>query len=174
MKLESSLTLLLIGCIWPLGLFASGPESTTTTLPANDSVRIELEVIAKAHQAARKGDDASADVQLAASTALDVAPSVLLARRAMAVCGRLQNDNEYARANKVAQRALRRLAHMKENNDQDRVERLYWEALLDGRILDHKAVAIERLEEAKTLIPDDERVVDLRREFAASMAQFGR
>lgn len=174
MKLASCVAHVLIGFIGPFGLFASGPEPTGTSLPANDPVQIELEVIAKAHQAARSGDEATVNTLFATSTALNVAPSILLARRAMGVCGRLQNDNEYANATKLAQRVLKRLAGMKENNDQDRAERLYWEALLEGRILDHKAVAIERLDEAAKFTPNDGRVLDLKRDLAASVARFGR
>jgi len=138
MKLVSLHLCLLVGCIWPFGLVANASEPVVTTLPANDPVRIEWELIAKAHQSARGDDEAATDAQIAATGAdRTVAPSVLLARRTMAVCGWLQNDNEYGRAMKVAQRALKQLATMKENNDTDREERLYWEALLEGRILDH-------------------------------------
>lgn len=167
-------TCLIIGCLCSLVSLASASEPAVSGLPANDPVRNELEVVAKAYQAALRGDEAGTDTHLAASTALDVVPSVLLARRAMTVCGRLQNDNEYARANKVAQRALKRLAGMKESNDKDRTERLYWEALLEGRILDHKAVAVERLEEADKLAPGNEGVLELKREFSAAVARFGR
>ena len=165
-------TCLFVSCVWPLGLVVSAAESTTT-LTANDPVQKEMALITKAHHAARADDDDTADAQIGTAGDLHVAPSVLLARRAMTVCGWLQNDNEYGRANKVAQRALKRLADMKENNDKDREERLYWEAALEGRILDHKRVAIKLLATAEKLIPNDTRVLDLERELTPAVAQFG-
>lgn len=167
-------TCLVIGYVWLLGLFVYAAEPVDT-LDSNNPARFESDLIAKAHDLAKRGDENAADAQLVlAGSGPNVVPSVLLARRAMAVCGWLQNDNEYVRANKVAQRALERLAQMKEKNEEDRVERLYWEALLEGRILDHKKIALERLATAKRLSPDETRVLELEREFATEVARFGR
>jgi len=147
------------------------PEMSTAT----DPVQNEIAIVTRAHAAARGDDEAATDAQLENAATFQVASpsSVVLARRAMTVCGWLQNENDYGRANKVAQRALLRLAALTENNDSDHAERLYWEALLEGRILDHKAIAVERLGLAKQLAPDDDRVLDLYFEFSAALAQFG-
>ena len=160
--------------IWSFGLIASATEAGPSFLPANDPVQIETALIARARNAALCGDENGTDAELMTPGAeRNIAPSVLLARRTMAVCGWLQNDNEFARAKKLAQRAIRRLASMQESNDGDRAERLYWEALLEGRILDRRKVALERLAAAKKLKPGDERVLALDGEFTAAMAQFG-
>lgn len=175
MKLSLLRTCVLVGCISPLGLFLSASETTIFDLPANDPVKYEMDLVAAAHNAARSDDDTTTDAQIvAASLDLNIAPSVLQARRAMAVCGWLQNDNDYGRATKVAQRTLSRLAGLQENNDADRIERLYWEALLEGRILNHKRIALERLAAAKQIKPDDARIVELDQEFSAAVARFGR
>lgn len=92
----------------------------------------------------------------------------------MAVCGWLQSENQYGRAMQLAQSALGSLASMQETTNADHEERLYWEALLWGRVLDQKALAIERLEAAQSLNPNDDRVLELEQELVAAVAAFGR
>jgi hypothetical protein len=151
----------------------AGSSASADSAAAAGPVQAELTIVAAAQRAACADDDSGTDAQLSASGGLKLVPSVALARRAAVVCGQLQNDNEYPRAIKLAQRAIARLAEMKEGNDADREERLYWEALLEGRILDHKAKAIVLLEAARALKPDDDRVLDLDLEFSKAVAQFG-
>jgi hypothetical protein len=136
----------------------------------------EVAVVTRAHDAALKDDAAGADAQLASASALSrsVAASVLLARRAVEVCGWLQNENHYGRARDVAQRTLKQLARLREDNDGDRAERLYWEALLLGHMLDEKVQAIALLDQARALRPDDDRILDLNLELSAAVAEFGR
>lgn len=145
-------------------------------LAATDPVQIETALIASAHAAALTGTSAAVSPILAAGSPFPapVAPSVLLARRTMAVCGWLQSENQYGRAMQLAQSALGSLASMQETTNADHEERLYWEALLWGRVLDQKALAIERLEAAQSLNPNDDRVLELEQELVAAVAAFGR
>jgi hypothetical protein len=143
-------------------------------LVANDPILIEVSLIADAHAAALSGADVSSFLDTTSSPFPDpMAPSVLLARRAVTVCGWLQNDQEHGRAMKLARSVLNSLAKMKESTDADHEERLYWEALLEGRVLGQKAVAVAILEEARKICPDDDRVLELDHEFAAALNAFG-
>ncbi len=141
-----------------------------------DPLQHEIALVRQAHDAIRAGRDAQVESQLSAASRLkeSLPSSVLLARRAAMLCGWLQNDNDYGRAGKVAQRAVAQLSAMKETNDADRAERLYWEALLVGRMLDQKKQALELLERAKTLSPEDDRILELELAFATAVAAFGR
>ena len=134
-------------------------------------------MIATARQAAVVGDDAGgADNALTAemSAAAMTAPGVTLARRAAGVCGWLQSDNDYARAERFAQRRPpRALQTMSEEDEADRVERLYWEAWLEGYVMDHKARALELLQAAAELAPDDPRIVEDSLRWAEALAAFG-
>lgn len=141
-----------------------------------DPIQHEIALVRQAHDAIRADRDTQAESQLSAASLLKEppAPSVLLARRAATLCGWLRNENDYGRAGKVAQRAVDQLAKMREPSDADRAERLYWEALLVGRMLDQKKRALELLERAKTLSPDDDRIAELNLVFSAAVAEFGR
>lgn len=164
-------------CLLALALPARAADSNTPPAASStDPVQIETALIVKAHAAARAGGAADVDSLLASASPLPdcVAPSVLLARRTTAVCGWLQSDNEYGRAIKIARSSLGRLAAMKETNDADRAERLYWEAFLVGRILDQKAKAVTLLEAARKIAPEDERTAELELDFAKALAAFGR
>jgi hypothetical protein len=143
-------------------------------LATNDPIQIETTLIANAHAAALNGADVRSVLATTDSPFSEsIAPSVLLARRAATVCGWLQNDKEHGRAIKLAQSVLRILADMKESTDAGHEERLYWEGLLEGRVLDQKAVAVATLEEAHKIRPDDDRVLELEHEFAAALGAFG-
>jgi len=160
-------------CLFALPLGAADPvpqPSVTST----DPVQIETALISRIHATALADTDVDGLLSSGSPFPDIVAPSVLLARRTMAVCGWLQSDNEYGRAMKLAQRSLARLASMQETNDADRAERLYWEALLEGWVLDQKTKAIATLEAAQKLKPDDDRLVELEHELAAAVAEFGR
>jgi len=100
--------------------------------------------------------------------------SVVLARRAVALCGWLQNQGDYGRATKVATWAQKLLKGQKEPDDASRVERLYWESLLLGRYLDSRDKALPLLAEAAKLDPADERISSLQLEFAEAVLQFGK
>ncbi len=133
-------------------------------------------MIATARQAAVVGDDARADNALTAemSAAAMTAPSVTLARRAAGVCGWLRSDNDYPRAERLARRTIAQLAVLSESNDADRVERLYWKAWLEGYALDHKVRALELLQAAGKLAPDDPRIIEDSLRWAQALAEFGR
>jgi hypothetical protein len=145
-------------------------------LVAGDANQIEVNLLAGVRAAALcnafSPDDLSARLMAASSSSTSIASSVLLSRRTMAVCSLLQSDNEHGRAMKLAQSALNRLANMTEQNDSDREERLYWQALLEGRVLDQKAVAVAHLEAARKIAPDDERVLVFEQEMAAALLAF--
>jgi hypothetical protein len=143
-------------------------------LVANDPILIEATLIADAHAAALSGADVSSFLKTTSSPFPDpVGPSVLLARRTVAVCGWLKNDNEHGRAARLARCVLNALAQMQESTDADHEERLYWEGLLEGRILDQKARAVLILEAARKIRPDDDRVLELEFELAAALDAFG-
>lgn len=160
-----ALSLLLFGS-FPVSALAagSGPVSQEDTL------------IAQARTAAGRDEHLAVDASLLAESGLasQAAPSVTLARRAMAVCGWLRNDNEPARAMRLAERVVERLATMKESSTADRVERLYWEAMLLSGILDRKAEALALLQEAEELAPDDDRILQCELQLAQALAEFGR
>jgi len=152
------------------------PTPAAASASSADSLQNEIALVTQARAVALSDDDAAVDAQLlAASTLPDApAPSILLARRAMILCGWLQNEGERARAAKIATRALAHLAKFTESTDADREERLYWEACLEARILDHKARAVALLRAAEALNPDDERVIDLELPLVAALTSFGR
>jgi hypothetical protein len=163
------------GCLLALVLPARATDAVAAApLSATDPINIEITLIAEAHAAALNGADVSSFLATSNSPFADlIAPSVLLARRTVTVCGWLQNDKEHGRAMKLAQIILKGLANMKETTDADHEERLYWEALLEGRILDQKAVAVATLEKARKINPEDDRVLELEHEFALALEAFG-
>lgn len=137
----------------------------------------EFPLIGSLQEAAWRGDDAFVDARLGYD--LDALPeggsaSAVLARRAMAVCGWLRNDNEHGRALRLAERVVARIAPMRETSDGDRVERLYWEAMLLGDVLDRKAEALARLLEAEALAPEDDRILQSAQQLAQALGAFGR
>jgi hypothetical protein len=143
---------------------------------ASDEVQSEVAIITAARNSARLGDDPSVDLRLAAEAGFagKEAPGVLLARRAAGVCGWLCNDNERGRAIKIAERVVRLLADMHEDSDSDRVERFYWEAWLEGEILNHKARALALLQEAEKLAPNDPRILDDELRWAQALGEFAK
>ena len=165
-------------CLFAVALKAQTANAVAgAPLAATDPVQIESMLIAKAHALASTGTAADVSSLLAATSSPfrdPIAPSVLIARRTMAVCGWLQSDNEYGRAMKLAQNVVTLLGNMKETTATDHEERLYWEGLLEGWVLDQKARAIELLEAARKLNPDDDRVLELEHEMVAAVAAFGR
>lgn len=179
MKLRRPFFRCLVICgVLPVALVArnADPASGSAAAPS-DAVEAEVGLISTAYQAAKRDDDTGTDAQLTAQ-ALGAfatnAPSAILARRAAAVCGWLCNDNDYGRAMKVARRAILRLAVLTEATDANRAERLYWEAWLQAKVLDHKIQAIALLKAAEKLAPNDQRVTDLELPLVAAVAEFGR
>lgn len=90
------------------------------------------------------------------------------------VCGWLQSDNDYARAERLARRTIQRLAALDDDNDVDRVERLYWEAWIEGYVLDDKARALAILQVATELAPDDPRISSDAARWTQALMEFGR
>jgi hypothetical protein len=74
----------------------------------------------------------------------------------------------------LAQRTISRLANLGESSDSDRAERKYWEALLEGEILDRKARALDLLQQAVALKPNDPRFSGPQVGWAQALAEFGR
>jgi hypothetical protein len=152
------------------------PSTAAPGLQANDPSQREANVVTAARRAAAENDDGNVDKLLASvvnPNSKEVS-SVLLARRAMAVCGWLWNDNEYGQAVKIARRAVANLASLKEDTKADRVERLYWEACLEGQILDRKRQAVRLLQAASALAPDDERILELELRWLSEVAASSR
>jgi hypothetical protein len=162
-----------------LVLFASAllgqPTDPTPRSAVEADVQNEVRTIADAHRAAKADDDAKVDRHLGAAPAevRKESASVTLARRAAGVCGWLRSEGDYGRAMAVARRTLKALAPLKERSDADRVERLYWEAFLAGEILDYRMRALELLQEAEKLAPDDDRILEAAQRWAATLAEFG-
>ena len=170
-----------LATLWWLALVSS-PLALSAQAVAHQSpaaivspIQHENDLLALAHTAAQADDDSTVESQLFVPSTLPEAPapSILLARRAMALCGRLQNEDEYARASRLAVRVLAKLATLKEITDTAREERLYWEACLEAQILDHKVRAIALLRAAEKLAPDDSRVTDLELPLVAAVNSFG-
>jgi hypothetical protein len=137
----------------------------------------EYKVTSAARAAILQDDDAAADNQLTAVGRGELAAKpvgLLLARRATIVCGSLINAGYTARAERLAQRVIQRLAAFKEEKDSDREERLYWEAWLEAKVLDHKLRAIALLRAAENLAPDDERVTALELTLVAAVNESSR
>jgi len=136
---------------------------------------VEDEVVTSARQAALAGNDGELDRLLLSQMSVhaQAVPSVSLARRAVGVCAWLRSDGSHGTAIRVAERVLAQLASMRESDDADRVERLYWEAMLRVDILDQKALALERLKEAEALAPEDERLLACAQQLAQALAEFG-
>lgn len=101
-------------------------------------------------------------------------PSVTLARRSFAVCVWLQVDGKGSKALTLTTAALAALSSLTETNGSDHADRLYWEALLTGRILDQKVAAIALLEKARAISPADQRIIQLELSLANAVATFGR
>lgn len=167
----------LAGCLAACCAFATTLAAQANASDAALALETETRLVAQALQAAKRDAHDEADVHLAArgvGSVGSVSPSVLLARRTAEVCATLRNENDYGRAIRVAERAIALLAKLKEDNNEDRVERLYWEAALEADILDQKKRAIELLKEAEAISPKDERVILLQLRLVAAVAEFGR
>ena len=169
-----------VGVCWPLALVHAQVQSPVgNPAAAVAAVQEDLRLVALAHQSASRGDAATAEAQLLpvadpTTGTLPANASVILARRTMAVCGWLRDDGNYAGAVQLAERMIQRLATAREANETDHVERLYWEALLEGDILGHKGRALDLLEEAEKLAPDDERILSESLRWSGAVAEFGR
>ena len=169
--MPTSRVLLIAGCCLALGgrLLAQS-ASILEALPPDDSFRVDSELANAAYAAAGADDVSATDRSLAAPADPQASRTgVELARRAVMVCGWLQNDNCYGRAQKIARRALAFLARIDLPQRADLVERLYWEAWLHGKVLDEKATAVAQLEQARAIAPDDPRILDLDLELTAAL-----
>lgn len=161
-----------MACLVPLVLRAAGTDASRQTPLQNESL-----AIAAAHEAARSDDDVGADAQLnrsAIGALAELPASVVLAQRATAVCACLWNENDRARAARVARRTIARLAAMSESTDADRAERLIWEATLEAQFLDDKKQALALLQVAEKLAPEDERITRMEAGLVAALMAFGK
>jgi tetratricopeptide (TPR) repeat protein len=160
-----------------LSLAVAAAEDANSADIAAAAVQSEVEAITRAKDAVRSGRHDDADGLLRGKGKGEFehkSDGAVIARRAAAVCGWLQNENEYGRAIKLAERTIRHLAKMNERSDADRAERLYWEAWLTAEVLDRKSDAIALLREAEKLAPEDERVTDLALRLVSAVNEFGR
>ena len=141
----------------------------------SDPIQQENALVAQARAAARANDDSATDRLLQTPTSLpgSPAPSALFARRAAMLCACLQNEDDRPRALNVARRIVAQLASLQESTDDDREERLYWEACLEAHILDHKVRAIALLRTAEKIRPNDARVTDLELSLVSALNAFG-
>jgi len=144
---------------------------------ASDPIQYEVNLWGRLHQEAKRDADAKVESLLldgGSPKDRDTGEAgVLIARRAATICGWLRNENDYARAEKVAKRALKLIAPYAEKSDDAKIERLYWEALLLGEYVDRKKDALELVAKGRKLAPEDGRFVDLNREYSKAVAAFG-
>lgn len=135
----------------------------------------EDQFISNAHAAAERDDDVSVDSCLRGpqKDGSKEAPSVVLSRRAAILACWLRNDQSYPKAINVAKRALKLLGAMTESTDRDRVERLYWESILQGEILNNRPQALALLEKARKLAPDDDRLLEEELKWLGAITSFG-
>lgn len=143
---------------------------------AKAAFEAEQALVEQATLAAGRGNLELVDRHLLSQDGLadQIAPSALLGRRAVGVCAWLRNNDEYGAAIKIAERTVAQLQSMREGNDSDRVERLYWEAILRGDFLDQKETAFYLLQEAELLAPEDERILENSLQLAQALAEFGK
>lgn len=172
-------SLLLFAVTFLFSFVAASAQAGKVPPGDNDSaiaLRAETDLIKEARDAAKRDDDVGVGAKLssASSAKLNLAPSVALVRRTAAVCGWLRNDNEYARAAKLARKAIADVANIRELTPADRVERCYWEAMLEGEILGRKQRAVELLREAVRLAPSNQRVRAEERRWSTALAEFGK
>jgi hypothetical protein len=145
---------------------------------AEDPVQDDLDAIAQSRQAARQNDDNTVDDRLSSrrnnrDTKDTTSASVILARRAAATCGWLRNEGEGDRAVRLARRTVQRLSNLGESSNEDRVERLYWEAWLQGEYLGHRGQALRLLNEALRRAPTDARLIAEQSRWAKAVDAFG-
>lgn len=136
----------------------------------------ERNLVDQVRESLRHADASSIEHLLAQQPdeSLKLAASVAYAKRAAEVCAWLCNDNEYGKARVLASHAVVNLGKMDEATDGDRLERLYWEAWMEGEVLDRKERAIDLLNQAEKLAPEDDRIVELKLRLVAAIAEFGR
>lgn len=126
-----------------------------------EGLQNEDNLIAIAQMEALLDNDNSVDAELTSEPhePLAAPESVLVSRRAAAVCVWLLNQQEIGRATRLANRVLQSLAAMPvETSSWDRFERLYWEAWLRAEVLGDRAAAMRLIQEAEPLKPDDARI----------------
>jgi len=135
------------------------PDQPTSSLAS--ALKNEDQLISTVHNAARQGEDSTVDSVLAqAPDAILQAPSsVLISRRAAAVCAWLLYDRDTNGSVKLARRVIDALEQMPvESAAMDRFERLYWEAWLRAEILGDKTTALQLIAEAEPLKSGDPRI----------------
>ena len=140
----------------------------------NNPARSEMALVEAARQKIKQDRDTEADAVLDGESQAKQknARSVVLARRTATVCGWLRNEDDFGRAKKLAGRTIDRLAKLSESSTEDRVERCYWEAWLEGEILDHKQRAVDLLKAGEKLAPDDKRLSEARVRWTAALERF--
>lgn len=162
-----------------IGLAASAfaQPATPANPHSNGQSPLQSEAIALqlAHDAIYRGDSASWQslLQQSPDSRLNIAGSSALAQRAGSLCAWLMNENRYGAAMSVARWAVAQLATQKEAKTGDRVNRLYWEAWLEGTVLENHDRAVTLLESAEVLAPADARLQFLHGRFAGAIKSFG-
>lgn len=163
-------------CLFAIFSFARSQDlEWSTPEEAKFAIQSEENLLGLARAEAMKGDDAGVDRRLLSQDgkAGRIHSSVLLAQRAVNICAWLRNQNEYAASRRTAKRAVAFLAGMREDTESERVERLYWESVLRGDFLGQRRKALELLQEAESLAPDDDRIVENAIQLADALGEFG-
>jgi hypothetical protein len=152
------------------------PTDSLSPAQAEAAFQAEQQLVEQARAAVARGDLMAVDRALFSEDGQtdQIAASVALARRAVGVCAWSRNNGDDGSAMRIAERAVTHLAAMQEERDSDRVERLYWEAVLRGDFLDQKAVALSLLQASELLAPNDDRIVENQLQLADALAAFGR
>lgn len=146
-----------------------GQQTTAAAIPADNPVAYEVKLFDKLHDQVKK-EGVEGIVELlrdsgAASDPMRGERGVLIAKRAASLCGWLSNDNDYERAVAVGTAAVKILDDYKEIKTPMDVERAYWQAVILGRTLNHYDAAVDLLEAAREVAPDDTRLLELEYQF---------
>jgi len=158
-------TLLIVPFCLPLLLLAQSADVSfggfASAEERDNALQAEAALVFEAKEAAQAGRDEEADAKLAAPSRkeLKAEASALLVFRAASVCTGLLNEGKREAAQKLAKRALHTVKKSTEVASHERVNRLYWEAWLWAEVLDDKKAAVELLDAASRLAPDDSRIL---------------
>jgi len=145
------------------GGFASAEERDA-------ALQAEADLVFTAKEAAAAGKDDEADAKLAAPSRKEfkAEAGATFMFRAASACTGLLNEGKREAAEKLAKRALQAVKKSTEVAIHERVSRLYWEAWLWAEILDDKKTALELLDAASHLAPDDSRISYSRQRWTAT------
>ena len=177
MKLNKTLLYIATIYVSTLASYAQHVGANTRNDPgAAELIAQEQSLIASAHNAAMRGDDAACVAELTrpADVRLDIADSLATLRRTATVCALLANENEYPVAKRIARLGIAHVQSAREFSPEQRTEHLYWEAWLQLDVLDSPAAALATIRIAETLAPSEERFLTLRKRAEAASNPHGR